>query len=425
MAEPASAVPAHPPLFRTILAGLIGNVMEWYDFAVYGYFAAVIGHLFFPSEDPSVSLIAAFGAFAAGFVVRPLGGLVFGYVGDKVGRKRALTLSVICMAVPTVAIAFVPSHAEIGVMAPLLIVCLRILQGLSVGGEYTSSLIFMVEQAPPKRKAFTGVWGVWGAVAGILLGSLVGLATTTLLGEADVAAWGWRVPFLLGALVAVAGVLLRRSIHVDKVETASKSPVREAFGRHRGRVVQVALLNIGQGVGFYAAFVYAVTYIHQIDNMDEALVFDLNSLTMALMLAVLPLAALLADKIGRWPVMLLGYGILAFGAMPFFWLMHHTDPLMVFCGEAGFAVAVGLVGGGIVAANVELIPEGVRCTGLAVAYNAAVGLFGGTTPMMAAWLISTTGHAASPGWWVAGAAAISLAATAAVGRQMDGKQVAV
>ncbi|MEK9661626.1 MAG: MFS transporter, partial [Alphaproteobacteria bacterium] len=237
--------PALPSRRKIILAGLIGNVMEWYDFAVYGYFATVIGHLFFPSEDPAASLIAAFGAFAAGFLVRPLGGIVFGRMGDLIGRKRALMASVVAMAVPTVLIGLLPTYETIGVAAPVLIVLMRIVQGLSVGGEYTTSIVFLTEHAPPGKRAFNAVWSLWGAVAGILLGSFVGAVVADQLTDAELADWGWRVPFLLGALVAITGLLVRRALHVEGPPAESDSPVRDTFGIHRLDVLRVILLNIG------------------------------------------------------------------------------------------------------------------------------------------------------------------------------------
>jgi MHS family proline/betaine transporter-like MFS transporter len=393
---------------KVIFVGLIGNVMEWYDFAVYGYFAVVIGHHFFPSANPAVSVIAAFGAFAAGFLVRPLGGLVFGRVGDLVGRKRALTLSVLAMAVPTVLIGLLPTYDSIGIAAPVLIVVLRIVQGLSVGGEYTSSLIFLAEHARPDRRALTAIWGVWGATAGILLGSGVGSVVTEILTESQITSWGWRVPFLVGALVAVTGYLARRSIHTEVPAGQSQRPVVDTFGKHRSAVLRVALLNIGYGVGFYAAFVYAVTYIKSIDKLSSEIAFNLNTASMALLLLILPVTAWLADRFGRKPLLIAGSAILAFGAVPLFHLMHTTDPTTIFLAEVGFVLAIGLFSGGVVGANVELIPAEVRCTGLAFAYNASIGWFGGTTPMIAAWLINTTGNPIMPGWWVAGAGAVSL-----------------
>ncbi|MEY3882722.1 MAG: Proline/betaine transporter, partial [Pseudomonadota bacterium] len=204
-----------PSLPKIIIIGLIGNMMEWYDFAVYGYFAMIIGKLFFPMTDPAVSLIASFGAFAAGFLVRPLGGLVFGRIGDLVGRQKAMTLSVIAMAVPTVLMGCLPTYETIGIAAPILLIVLRIIQGLSVGGEYTSSLIFLAENAPKNRKAFTAVWGVWGGTAGILLGSGVGLLVSSFLSDDQLVNWGWRIPFAIGGLVALTGWWIRSNMHVE------------------------------------------------------------------------------------------------------------------------------------------------------------------------------------------------------------------
>src|SRR4051812_33435683 len=205
-------IPDHISRRRLILAGTAGNIMEWYDFAVYGYFAQVIGRHFFPSHDPVTSLIASFGAFAAGFLMRPLGGVIFGHIGDKIGRKAALTLSVLAMAIPTFLIGVLPDHSQIGAAAAVLLVALRMIQGLSVGGEYTTSVVFLVEGAAPDRRGLAGSWTVFGAVAGILLGSAVGAATTTLLSPEALHSWGWRVPFIVGLFVGLAGLYIRRHI---------------------------------------------------------------------------------------------------------------------------------------------------------------------------------------------------------------------
>jgi len=394
--------------FHAIAAGLIGNILEWYDFAVYGYFAAVIGKQFFPSDNPAVSLIAAFGAFAAGFLVRPLGGLVFGHIGDMVGRKRALNLSVVAMAVPTVLIACLPTYESIGVLAPIAIVALRIVQGLSVGGEYTSSLIFLAEQSKPGRRAFTAIWGMWGATAGILLGSFIGGILTGMLDDQQVMAWGWRLPFALGFVVAITGVLIRKSVHVEDTSEKPKSPVREVFAHHKGAIVRVALINLALGTGFYAVFVYAVTYIKTIDQLSSEIAFNLNTLSMLTLLLLLPACAWLSDRLGRKPLLIAGSFGLAFGAIPLFSLIHHTDPGVIFLGELGFVLSVSLISGGTAGANVELIPGVVRCTGLAFAYNLSIGYFGGTTPMIAAWLIDSTGNPLMPGYWVAATSLVTL-----------------
>lgn len=402
---------------RIVFSGLIGNTMEWYDFSVYGYFAAIIAPQFFPSSSPAVSLIAAFGAFAAGFLVRPLGGLVFGRIGDLVGRRRALFLSVLAMAVPTVLIGCLPTYEHIGILAPILIVALRIVQGLSVGGEYTSSLIFLAEHAPPQRRARTAMWGMWGATAGILLGSGVGALVAQLLEEEQLFSWGWRIPFLLGAVVAVTGILVRRAIHTQPTTSGSDNPVRDAFTTHLGAVVKVALLNVANGVGFYAVFVYAVTYIKNVDGLDESMGLNLNTLSMAALLLILPVTAALSDRFGRKPLVILGAASLAFGAIPLFHLLHHSDPAIILMGELGFVLGLGLLAGGLAAANVEMMPAPIRCTGLAFAYNASIGWFGGTTPLIAAWLIVETADPIAPGYWVAAAGGVSLLAALVLMRE--------
>jgi len=402
---------------RIVFSGLIGNTMEWYDFSVYGYFAAIIAPQFFPSSSPAVSLIAAFGAFAAGFLVRPLGGLVFGRIGDLVGRRRALFLSVLAMAVPTVLIGCLPTYEHIGILAPILIVALRIVQGLSVGGEYTSSLIFLAEHAPPQRRARTAMWGMWGATAGILLGSGVGALVAQLMEEEQLFSWGWRIPFLLGAVVAVTGILVRRAIHTQPTTSGSDNPVRDAFTTHLGAVVKVALLNVANGVGFYAVFVYAVTYIKNVDGLDESMGLNLNTLSMAALLLILPVTAALSDRFGRKPLVILGAASLAFGAIPLFHLLHHSDPAIILMGELGFVLGLGLLAGGLAAANVEMIPAPIRCTGLAFAYNASIGWLGGTTPLIAAWLIVETADPIAPGYWVAAAGGVSLLAALVLMRE--------
>lgn len=393
---------------RLILAGLIGNVMEWYDFAIYGYFATVIAPLFFPASSPSSSLIAAFGAFAAGFLVRPFGGALFGRLGDRIGRRHALKISVLAMAIPTVLIGLLPTFNTVGLAAPVLLVVLRIVQGLSVGGEYTCSLVFLAENAQPQKRARTAMWGIWGATAGILLGSGIGALVAQLLSAEQLSSWGWRIPFVLGAVVALAGILVRRAIDVEPVRSHEHSPVRLALTTHLQAVARVAALNVAVGVGFYAAFVYAVTYIRDVDQISESLALELNTLSMVVLLIILPITARLADQVGRKPLVVAGCAMLTLGAVPFFWLMHHQNAALILLGELGFVIAVGTLAGGLAAANVEMIPEPIRCTGLSLAYNTSVGWFGGTTPLIATWLIVQFGNPIAPAFWVMAAGCLSL-----------------
>lgn len=396
-----------PGLRGLILMGLIGNVMEWYDFAVYGYFAGVLGKLFFPADDPSVSLIASFGAFAAGFLMRPLGGIVFGRIGDRLGRERAMSLSVLAMAVPTVLMSLLPSYQEIGLAAPLILVSLRIIQGLSVGGEYTSSLIYLAENGPPRHRAFTAIWGSWGAVLGMLLGSGVGLLTARMLGAEALELWGWRIPFAIGGLVALAGYLIRRRLPRDPPRHPELMPLMRVLRQYRHAILRVLFINIGYGVAYYTVFVYAVTYIRNIDHLSETVALEINSLAMGVLLLGLPLAAKVADHFGRLRSARISMGLLFLLCYPLFLLIHHEDPTRVLFGELGFAVLVAFTGGAMVALNVELMPDQIRCTGLSVAYNLAHGVFGGTTPLIAAWLLKVSDDPLTPALWVVAALTVS------------------
>lgn len=398
-----------PSSFRLILVGIIGNVMEWYDFAIYGYFAATIGRLFFPSDNPAVSLIASFGAFLAGFLVRPLGGLVFGRIGDLVGRQRAMFLSVLVMAIPTVLIGLLPTYEVLGIMAPIMLVLFRIAQGLSVGGEFTSSLVFLTENAPAGRRASFAVWGSWGASAGTLLGSGVGYAVASLLEQEQLQSWGWRIPFILGGAIAFFGFWLRNGLHAEAPPAAhSATPGKDVFTRYKGDLLRIILLNIGFSSAFYTIFVYTVSFLQQVSKFSEAKSLRNNVICMLFLLLILPFSARLADRYGRKKVLGTGLLILVVGAIPLFQIIGLGIRWVTIACELAITLGVGITAGAMAAANVELMPKEVRCTGLAVSYNIAVGVFGGATPMLIAWMLEYLKDPAAPGYWVAATCSVSL-----------------
>jgi len=396
---------------RAILAGVAGNVMGWYDFTVYGYFAAVIGRQFFPAEDPISSLLAAFGVFAAGFLMRPFGSLVFGHIGDKMGRKAALTAWVMLMAVPTFLIGLLPTYQEIGITAAALLVLLRLLQGLSVGGEYTTSAIFLVERSNPGHRGFLGSFGPFGACAGVLLGSAVGAATTTILDQASLNGWGWRLPFILGISVGLSGLYIRRHLLDEAVPqrrgSAVKSPVPEALRTEWRAIARLVGLNAGYAVGFYLCFVYITTYLRQTDHLSASKALDINTIAIAALLLLIPLAGALSDRLGRKPVMLAATGGLLVLSWPLFWMMHHPDAPVILLGQLGFAVLVAGFAAVSPAAMVELVPDRLRCTVLSVGYNLGFGILGGLTPMVAVYTINRSHDDLSPAFLLMAAAAVS------------------
>jgi len=398
---------------RVLAAGFIGNILEWYDFAVYGFFAPTIGKLFFPSDNPTTSLIAAFGAFAAGFLMRPVGAVLFGHIGDRVGRKKALMLSVMMMAVPTLLVGVLPTHAQIGVSAAVLMVLLRMIQGVSVGGEYTSSFVFLVEHAPPHRRAFFGSWSMIGATCGILLGSAVGALINTFTTSEQLLAWGWRIPFVSGVLVAFVGYFIRHGIpeqplSEELAEQEAYSPLREAFTFHRKEMLQSAGLNMMNAVTFYTVFIYLSSWLVTEVGEDRAEALDINTISMAALTLFVPLAAILADKFGRKPFLLIGSAGIALLSPTLLGLMHHHNFALILTGQIGFALLIACFAGTIPATITELFKRNVRVSAASVSYNLPFALFGGTAPMVDAWLVKVTGNPLSIAWYLSAIATITF-----------------
>ena len=398
-----------PPKYKTVAAGMIGNLLEWYDFAIYGYFAAAIGRHFFPHQDPVAQLLSAFGVFAVGYLMRPVGGALIGHIGDRFGRRAALTFSVVAMAIPTFLIGLLPGYATIGLAAPVALTLLRMVQGLSVGGEYTSSMVFLVEHAPERRRGLMGALASCGATAGILLGSAVGAGFAATMSSAALEAWGWRIPFLLGLVVGIAGYLLRR--HVQETlptERPQRAPIVETLRDHWRVVLGIAGLSAFFAAGFYVTFVYLVSWLQTADGIAPARALEINSFSMAVVLPITIAAGWLSDRTGRKPFLLLATILGFVAALPLWWMMHHPSAELAQLGQLGLVLIVGLFVGALPAAMVECAPPSVRCTAVALGYNVTLGVIGGLTPLVAAWLVERTGDELAPAFLIMATAVISF-----------------
>ncbi|HEX2610679.1 MAG TPA: MFS transporter, partial [Gemmatimonadales bacterium] len=393
---------------RGIIAGVAGNILEWYDFALFGFFAQQIGTHFFPATDRTASLLAAYGTFAAGFLMRPVGGALFGWVGDRYGRKQALIWSVLAMAFPSFMIGVLPSTETIGLLAPILLLLFRLLQGVAVGGEYMASAVFLVEGSAAGRRGWMGSWGPFGASAGTLLGSAAGAIVNASMSPESVLAYGWRIPFILGLAVGLGGLAIRRH-YVERVphQAPCESPLGEAFRIHWPTILHLVALVAGISVGFYTTFVYAPTWVHQVTNVPARTALEINTVAMALSLVLIPYAGHTSDRFGRRPVLLLGSAALALLAYPLMALMAQGHPAGIFVGQLSLALIVAGIGGVLPATMAELAPWRVRCTVLSVAYNLGVALLGGSTPLIAAWLLAKTGMTLAPAVYLAGAGVLS------------------
>jgi MFS transporter, MHS family, proline/betaine transporter len=407
-----------PVMKRTLFAGAIGNVLEWYDFALYGYFAPVFAALFFPSDSPSVSLISAFGVFAVGFLARPLGALLFGYWGDTVGRRNALAWSVLLMAVPTGLVGLLPTYEAIGALAPIALTLCRFLQGLSVGGEFTGSATFLVEHAGGSQRGYVGSWAGFSAQIGALVGSGVGALIASSLAEEALRQWGWRIPFVMGSFIAVAGWYLRTRVPespafetIRRAGRLTSSPVGDVFTQQRLAVAKVIGLVWLHGVAFYLLYVYLATYLATVTTVPLATLLILNTGCMALLALLIPVIGAWSDRIGQPPLLIAGAAGIALLSYPcFLWLTSNDLPRMI-AAHMLLTLLVACYMGPFFAAVAELFPTPLRYTGLSLGYNIGAALFGGTTPLMATLFIEWSGNILAPAFYLSLCAAVSCAVT--------------
>lgn len=405
---------AHP------IAGSVGNVLEWYDFAVFGFLAPVIGPLFFPESDPVAGLIKTYGVFAAGYLMRPLGGILFGYIGDRLGRRRSLQLSIALMAVPTVLVGCLPTHASVGALATLLLIGLRLLQGLSVGGELIGSITYLVETARPGRRGLTGSFSLVGAIFGILLGSLTVSLIESVLDEAGFVSWGWRIPFLLGMVIFLLGGWLRRSLdespEFHPAGRAERSPLLAVLRDHPRTVLHTAAMLLLYAASFYTLFVWMPTYLTDFVKPPVEHAMDINTITMVILLGVLVGAGWLADRVGPRRVLIAGCVLLGLLVYPMFRVLDHGVWQEALLMQAVFAVLVGLIQGPVPLILVEAFPASLRNTAIGLSYNITLALFGGTAPMVCTWLIARTNDLAAPAIYLAVLSVISVFALLTLGR---------
>ena len=399
---------------RQILGGTVGNVLEWYDFAVYGFLAPIMSPLFFPADSGLTGLMKTYGIFAAGYLMRPIGGVIFGYVGDRLGRKTALQWSIAMMAIPTVLVGLLPVHASIGSTAAVLLILLRLIQGISVGGELIGSMSYLVETAPENRRGLAGSWSVCGGVSGILLGSLVASVLGGLLGEEAMNEWGWRVPFLLGVVIFAIGSWLRRTLvesadfeNANADEPNATLPIIAVLRDMPRRVMHLSISILLFATSFYLLFVWMPTYLSKMVTPPVEHALDVNTAAMVFLLIMIPLGGRLSDSIGRKPVMLTATVLMGLLVYPAFLILDQGVMLYALAIQLLFAVLLGLIQGPLPAFMVECFPVKVRYTAIGLSYNITLAIFGGTAPLVSTWLIQTTGDLASPAIYLVVLAIIS------------------
>ncbi len=399
---------------RITIAGAIGNLLEWYDFGLYGLLAPVLASLFFPGHDRLASLLGVYGGFAAGFAMRPLGAVVLGHLGDRVGRRFVLALSVLLMGLSTVAVGLLPTYRTLGLWAPVLLIVVRLFQGFSVGGEFVDSVTYLVEAAPQNRRGIAGSIANVGSTAGMLLAAGVAAAATAFAGP-TLTGWAWRTPFLLGGVIASAAYVLRR--HLPETESGQseedaekgEAPLWRAI-REQPRIMLAALLfTSGYGIVDYLTMVFLPTYASEFGQITVHQALRINTVGQALALLIVPISGWLSDRVWtRRAVLLVAFSAEALISREAFDLAGSHGIVGLWMAQLPFAFLLAIIMGAAPAMLAEQFPAGYRVSAHAVSFNIGIGIAGGTAPMIATALIKATGNPMAPAAYLIFAAVLAL-----------------
>lgn len=405
-------------LNRAVGAAALGNAMEWFDFGVYGYIAITLGHVFFPTGSASVQLIATFATFTAAFLVRPLGGLVFGPLGDRYGRHKILALTMILMAAGTFAIGLIPSYAQIGIAAPLLLLAARLLQGFSTGGEYGGAATFIAEYSTDRRRGQMGSWLEFGTLGGYIAGAGTVTALQMTLTPADMLAWGWRIPFLVAGPLGLLGLYMRLKLEetpafqayaedVDKREV-DRPKLGDLFRRHRAQLLKCVGLVLVFNVTDYMLLTYMPNYLSVTMGYATSKGLLLIILVMVVMMPLNVIGGRFSDRLGRRPMIIGACAALIVLSIPCMLLIGTGNDWLIFLGLMLLGVTLVCFTSSMPSTLPALFYTPVRYSALSIAFNVSVSLFGGTTPLLTAWLVEKTGDPLVPAYYLMGAATIGL-----------------
>ncbi|GAA1873650.1 MFS transporter [Paeniglutamicibacter psychrophenolicus] len=404
---------------KVVAASFIGNFVEWFDYAVYGYLAVTITAVFFPDSDPTTGLMLTFALFAVSFFVRPLGGFVWGHLGDKIGRREALSWSILIMSAATFCMAFIPSYNTIGIWAPILLLIIRVVQGFSASGEYAGATAFLVEYAPANRRGLYAAVVPASTATGLLLGSLMAAVLTGVLDAGQMESWGWRLPFLLAAPMGLIGRYIRTRLEespvfteLAKQDTAEATPVSSLFKNHWRQLIQAVGAVLLNAVGFYVILSYMPTYLSNELGLAETASYAATTVALATYIGFIFVTGMLSDKYGRKKVLMTASILFVLLTVPSFMLLDTGNFLVIVLVQILLGGMLSLNDGTLPSYLAEMFPTRVRYSGFAVSFNLSNALFGGTAPFVATLLIATSGSLLAPGWYLMAAAVISLIAVA-------------
>lgn len=400
---------------RTILSASIGTVLEWYDFSIYAYLAAVFARLFFPTSRPAVALLLSYSVFAVGYIARPVGAMLFGHFGDTQGRKKALSVTILLMGITTCGIGLLPSYAAVGLTAPILLVILRLLQGIAVGGEAFGSVCFTIESIPQKKNGFFSalVWSCSGI--GMLLASLVVFITLWLFEGKLLYTIGWRLPFLLAAVSGAIGYYIRSKTCetqafqcLERDRLIEKFPLKTIFISYKALLIKLVGLYLLSALITYLAFIFMPVYFSDVLGHSRVYANAVNTVMLLVLISLDIFFGWLSDKLGRKPIMLTAAGGFTVLAYPLYYFIAHGNTVELILAQILFTLLAAGFQGPLMALTIDLIPVSIRYTLGSLGYNLAYSIFGGTAPLVALFLIMKTGNSAMPGLYLAAGALVAV-----------------
>jgi MHS family proline/betaine transporter-like MFS transporter len=417
-ATPVASATTDGVLRHVVVASFIGNFVEWFDYAVYGYLATVIAHVFFPDSSPTTGLLATYAVFAISFIIRPVGGLVWGHFGDKIGRRSALSYSILIMTAATFCVGLIPSFHLIGYAAPVLLLIIRMVQGFSASGEYAGASAFLAEYAPDRRRGLLTSVVPASTAAGLLFGSLLAALLTAVLSTEQLHTWGWRLPFLLAAPLGLIGRYIRLRLEDTpkfqemerNINVESNTPLSILFTKHRRAIVVAFGVTCLNAVGFYLILSYMPTYLSEQLHIAETASFVIASITLACYIFFIFGMGALSDRFGRKRVLIAASICFAVGTVPLFNALGAVGLVGIALIQIVLALFLTMNDGTLPTFLAEIFPTRVRYSGFAFSFNAANALFGGTAPFIATLLIKLTGSNLAPAWYLVAAALVAMAA---------------
>ena len=405
-------------VIKSILSSSIGNVLEWYEYTLYAYFATVISSLFFPVTNPYVSMMMTFATFAVGLAARPIGGIIFGYIGDKYSRKKMLTLTVLLMSIPTICIGLLPTYEQIGIMAPIILILLRILQGVALGGEFGASCVYLFESVPKEKRGFFGCMALTGVGTGLVLSSCTIFIVESLATKETIYAFAWRIPFFISVLGAIIGFYMRRTlletedfIFAKQNSELISNPFMEMLKNHKFTLFKLFSIFITTQISFFIVFIFGKTMMINFLNYDPHVAGKFNLFTVMSYTVATVFFGYLSDQINKRYIIILGTIGLLLASYPFILSLKNGVASSILLFSILMGILIGMTEGTLNPLTAESFPTNIRATSVAFCWNFTSVVFGGVAPIMSMWLIENFGGVDTVAYYLMIACSITIIVT--------------